>query len=65
LAPRLNAENHTRDIDFSPAGIRTRWNAGYSAAMRALEHAPWQRMVDPLEGVVLHESQTELAQAAE
>jgi NTE family protein len=66
LAPRLEAENHTKDVDFSPSGIRMRWEAGYEATMRALKQAPWQgREFDPLEGVVLHEPQTELAQAAE
>jgi len=25
LAPRLDNENHTKDIDFSPAGMRRRW----------------------------------------
>ena len=65
LAPRLDAEGHTKDVDFSPSGIRMRWDAGYEAAIRALKEAPWQRQFDPLEGVVLHEPQTEMAQAAE
>ena len=65
LAPRLDAEGHTKDVDFSPSGIHTRWDAGYQAAIRALKEAPWQRQFDPLEGVVLHEQQTEMAQAAE
>ena len=65
LAPRLDAEGHTKDVDFSPSGIRMRWDAGYEAAIRALKEAPWQRQFDPLEGVVLHEQQTEMAQAAE
>ena len=30
LAPRLDNENHTKDIDFSPTGIRLRWEAGYA-----------------------------------
>jgi NTE family protein len=65
LAPRLDAECHTKDIDFSPSGIRMRREAGYAAAMQALAQAPWLREVDPLEGVVLHEPQSALAQAAE
>ena len=28
-APTLDGEDHTKDIDFSPSGIRTRWQAGY------------------------------------
>jgi len=27
LAPQLDRENHTKDIDFSPSGIRQRWDA--------------------------------------
>ena len=37
LAPRLDNENHTKDIDFSPGGIRMRWEAGYADTMRALQ----------------------------
>jgi NTE family protein len=65
LAPRLDNENHTKDIDFSPSGIRMRWDAGHSATMRALEEAAWQGEFDPLEGVILHESKPGLAMAAE
>ena len=65
LAPRLDAESHTKDIDFSPSGIRMRQEAGYTAAMQALAQAPWLREVDPLEGVVLHEPPSTLALAAE
>ena len=39
LAPRLDNENHTKDIDFSPNGIRLRWEAGYADTMRALQRA--------------------------
>ena len=65
LAPRLDNENHTKDVDFSPSGIRMRWDAGYSATMGALEEAAWQGEFDPLEGVILHESKPHLAMAAE
>src|SRR6266516_2720246 len=30
LAPRLDNENHTKDIDFSPTGIRLRGEAGHA-----------------------------------
>ena len=30
LAPRLGNEDHTKDVDFSPSGIRQRWEAGYA-----------------------------------
>jgi Patatin phospholipase len=41
LAPRLDNENHTKDIDFTSAGIRLRWEAGYAHTMRALERRAW------------------------
>ena len=65
LAPRLDAESHTKDVDFSPSGIRMRWDAGYQATMRALEQAPWQGEFDPLDGVLLHEPRMEMVAAAE
>jgi NTE family protein len=55
LAPRLANEDHTKDVDFSPSGIRQRWEAGYINTQRAIEQAPWQGEFDPLEGVILHE----------
>ena len=65
LAPRLENENHTKDIDFSPSGIGMRREAGYEATMRALKQAPWQGEFDPIEGVILHEAMPNLAVAAE
>jgi len=65
LAPRLKNENHTKDIDFSPSGIRMRREAGYEATMRALRQSPWQGKFDPIEGVILHEAMPDLAIAAE
>ena len=56
LAPRLDNENHTKDIDFSPAGIRSRWEAGHADTLRALERKAWEDDCDPLEGVILHEA---------
>jgi NTE family protein len=55
LAPRLGSESHIKDIDFSPSGIRSRWQAGYADTCRALERAPWIGEFGPLEAVVLHE----------
>ena len=55
LAPRLDHEDHTKDIDFSASGIRRRWEAGYANTQRAIEQAPWQHEFDPLEGAHLHE----------
>jgi NTE family protein len=55
LAPRLDNENHTKDIDFSPGSIRQRWEAGYADTMRAVRRAAWDDDCDPLEGIILHE----------
>ena len=60
LAPQLDNENHTKDVDFSPSSIRMRWEAGYDKTMRALDQAPWENDFDPLEGVILHEPTTDL-----
>jgi NTE family protein len=65
LAPRLDNESHAKDIDFSPAGIRARWDAGYADTVTALEHQPWLGDWDPLEGVILHEPRRGAEPAAE
>ncbi|PSC06064.1 patatin [Alsobacter soli] len=56
LAPSLEGEDHTKDIDFSPAGIQARWRAGYEDTIRVLEQAPWDGAFDPIEGFILHEA---------
>jgi NTE family protein len=65
LAPRLDNENHTKDIDFSPTGIRLRWEAGRADTARALRRAPWNDACDPLEGVILHEPMPDTVPAVE
>ena len=55
LAPALAWEDHTKDVDFSPEGIRERWRAGYLNTREAIKQAPWKGDIDPLQGVVLHE----------
>lgn len=55
LAPSLDNEDHSKDIDFSPNGIRLRREAGYRHTMDALELAPWRKEINPLDGMVLHE----------
>jgi NTE family protein len=64
LAPQLERENHTKDVDFSPSSIQMRWEAGYHNTRRILAQAPWEGEFDPLEGVILHETRPPL-QAAE
>ena len=56
LAPALSYEDHAKDIDFSPDGIRQRWEAGYRHTVATLEKAPWRGEVDPTEGFILHEA---------
>jgi len=55
LAPSLDSEDYLKDIDFTPAGIRTRWEAGFADTLRMIERAPWELEVDPMDGVVVHE----------
>ncbi len=52
IAPRLDGEDNTKDIDFSPAGVTARREAGYADTLRMIERAPWQEPCDPIEGVV-------------
>jgi len=65
LAPQLDRETHTKDIDFSSKGIMQRWEAGLAHTKAALERAPWKGEFDPLTGVVLHEQQEIMPLAAE
>jgi len=53
-APRVAGENHTKDIDFTPRGIRTRWDAGYADTLNALQRRAWLEKSDPIEGIVEH-----------
>lgn len=54
-APRLDREDHTKDIDFTSSGIRDRWQAGYADANHVLQQMPWNAQVDPIEGIAIHE----------
>jgi NTE family protein len=62
LAPQLDHETHTKDIDFSPSGITRRWDAGYAHTRSMLERRPWIGEFDPLSGVVLHDQVVPLAE---
>ena len=55
IAPRLEGEDYTKDIDFTASGIRARREAGYAETRRMVELAPWRKPVDPMEGVIVHE----------
>jgi NTE family protein len=58
LAPPLAGEDHSKDIDFSPSGIKYRWQAGYSDTSRVLMQAPWTHEFDPLEGLIIHQAES-------
>jgi NTE family protein len=64
LAPRLEGEDVSRDIDFSSAGVRTRREAGYAVARRMIEQRPWQREGAPLDGIIVHEAALGVTQRA-
>lgn len=55
VAPRLAADDVTKDIDFSPEGVATRWQAGLDDGREVLRAAPWSALVDPIEGVIVHD----------
>jgi NTE family protein len=63
LAPQLDRETHTKDIDFSPSGIMQRWHAGHAHTRAVLDRSPWVGEFDPLSGVILHD-QIEIMPAA-
>jgi NTE family protein len=65
LAPMLERENHTKDMDFSASGIRQRWEAGFAHTKHVLEQRPWEGEFDALAGVILHEREERLLMAAE
>jgi NTE family protein len=54
VAPRLDGEDHTKDIDFTRGGVHARRAAGYADTLRMIERAPWREAADPIEGVIEH-----------
>ncbi len=54
IAPRIDGEDHTKDIDFTASGIRARREAGYADTLRMIERSPWHAPTDPMEGVIEH-----------
>jgi hypothetical protein len=55
LAPQLDYEDHTKDVDFGPAGIKRCWDEGYALTKAVLAREPWVGQFDPQSGVILHE----------
>jgi len=54
LAPRVDGEDHTKDIDFTASGVRSRREAGYADTRSMIERSPWRAPTDPIEGVIEH-----------
>jgi NTE family protein len=54
-APYVEGEGNSRDIDFTSAGIRVRWKAGHDDTARVLDKRPWENVVDPVDGVAVHD----------
>jgi NTE family protein len=52
-APRLDGDDHLKDIDFTPAGIAARRQSGYEDAKRAIAARPWEAEMDPIEGMTV------------
>jgi len=65
LAPQLDHEDHTKDVDFSPSGIQQRWDAGYAHTKAVIAREPWVGQFDPLSGVILYKAEEFGAFAAE
>jgi NTE family protein len=61
VSPAVDGEDHTKDIDFSRAGIRERWSSGLTDTRRILAQRPWVGDFDPLEGFILHEQEHDLS----
>ncbi len=55
-APTLDGDDHMKDIDFSAAGIKARWDAGLENTRAIIARAPWSEAAGPLEGLVVHEA---------
>jgi len=60
VVPRIDGEDHTKDIDFTGHGIQARWQAGYEDTQRAIVAAPWQQPADYKDGVVLHDFESKI-----
>ncbi len=54
-APVLDGEDYTKDIDFTPASIKARWEAGRELTRCRIAAAPWDRAVDPVAGIMVHD----------
>ncbi|GEQ97993.1 patatin [Iodidimonas gelatinilytica] len=53
VIPRHSYEDPLADADFTAASLQERMEAGFATANRALSDKPWERFLDPKEGVAL------------
>jgi NTE family protein len=58
-AEPLDGESNSREYDFSPATIETRWQAGYADTCRVIARRPWADPIDPNVGVAVYASDTD------
>lgn len=56
VASGISGEDQMKDIDFTRAGIQARRQAGYDDTRHMLDDAPRSRPVDPIEGVIIHDT---------
>lgn len=54
VAPRVHGEDHTNHLEFSPAAIQRRREAGYADTWRMIERASWLDAADSIEGMVVN-----------
>lgn len=53
--PRLEGEDHSKDIEFDADRVGLRWAAGLADTRRALRDKPWRVEVAPTQGIVVHD----------
>jgi len=51
----LNVGQTATDIDFTPAAIEVRRQAGYEETAALGARKPWMAELDPIEGMMIHE----------
>lgn len=55
LARRLDGEDFNKDIDFTAAGIKARWQDGYADVRNVIDKAPWTKDLGQCGGVIIHD----------
>ena len=55
MAPKLPDDDQTKDMDFNPAHIAARWQAGLADTRRAIAQGAWLAPVDATQGLVVHD----------